>query len=105
MKAGVSAIARRHGLDSSQVYASRRDLGKQFEAEGLIPATRRLEAPVFVPAVIDAVDAADAAPTHRPRRRRRTRTAAVEWKIDGVSVMIGRDADASLMAAVSETLR
>jgi transposase len=102
---GVSAVARRHGLDPSQVYAWRRDLRKQFEAEGLIPATRRSEAPVFVPAVIDAVDAADPAPTRRPRRRRRTSTAAVELKIDGVAVKIGRDAEASLIAAVIEALR
>nr|WP_253185771.1 hypothetical protein [Novosphingobium sp. NDB2Meth1] len=58
-----------------------------------------------MPAVIDAVDAADPAPTRRSRRRRRTSTAAVELKIDGVAVKIGRDADASLIAAVIEALR
>jgi transposase len=31
---GVSAVARRHGLDPSQVYAWRRDLRKQLEAKG-----------------------------------------------------------------------
>ncbi len=102
---GVSAVARRHGLDPSQVYAWRRDLRKQFEAEGLIPATPRSEAPVFVPAVIDAVAAVDPAPTRRPRRRRRANTAAVELKIEGVAVKIGRDADASLIAAVIEALK
>lgn len=102
---GVSAVARRHGLDPSQVYAWRRDLRKQFEADGLIAATPRSEAPVFVPAVIDAVAAADPAPTRRPRRRRRANTAAVELEIDGVAVKIGRDADASVIAAVIEALR
>jgi transposase-like protein len=33
---GVSHVARRHGLDPSQLYAWRRDLRKQLEAEGVI---------------------------------------------------------------------
>jgi len=99
---GVSAVARRHGLDPSQVYAWRRDLRKQFEADGLALATARSEAPVFVPAVVDA---ADPPSTRRPRRRRRVNTAAVELKIDGVAVKIGRDADANLIAAVIEALK
>jgi transposase len=37
--------------------------------------------------------------------QRRTSTAAVELKIDGVAVKIGRDAEASLIAAVIEALR
>lgn len=102
---GVSAVARRHGLDPSQVYAWRRDLRKQFEADGRLPATPRSEAPVFVPAVIDAVAAVEPAPARRPRRRRRTSAAAVELKIDGVAVKIGHDADASLIAAVIEALK
>lgn len=102
---GVSAVARRRGLDQSQVYAWRRDLRKQFEADGRLPAAPRSEAPAFVPAVIDAVAAVEPTPTQRPRRRRRRSAAAVELKIDGVALKIGRDADASLIAAVIEALK
>ena len=37
---GVSAVARRHGLDPSQVYAWRRDLRKQLEAAGVVLSLR-----------------------------------------------------------------
>src|SRR5438067_4996482 len=80
---GVSAVARRHGLDPSQVYAWRRDLLKQLEAEGIPPPPTVLEAAAFVPAVIEPSAVPDPAPSRRPRRRRRRATgAAVELEID-----------------------
>jgi len=50
---GVSAVARRHGLDPSQVYAWRRDLRKRLEAEGVVLPLAEPEAVAFVPAVIE----------------------------------------------------
>ena len=102
---GVSAVARRHGLDPSQVYAWRRDLRKRLEAEGVILPSAEPEAVAFVPAVIDPSAVPDPAPTRRPRRRRRTAAAAVELEIDGVAVKIGRGADAGVIAAVIEALK
>src|SRR3990167_7286234 len=49
---GVSAVARRHGLDPSQVYAWRRDLRNRLENEGLVLPPER-DAAAFVPAVIE----------------------------------------------------
>lgn len=102
---GVSAVARRHGLDPSQVYAWRRDLRKRLEAEGVVLPLPEPEAVAFVPAVIEPSAVPDPAPTRRPRRRRRTAAAAVELEIDGVAVKIGRSADAGVISAVIEALR
>lgn len=102
---GVSAVARRHGLDPSQVYAWRRDLRKRLEAEGVVLPLAEPEAVAFVPAVIEPSAVPDPTPTRCPRRRRRTVAAAVELEIDGVAVKIGRGADAGLISAVIEALR
>lgn len=101
---GVSAVARRHGLDPSQVYAWRRDLRKQLEVTGVVlPATER-QVPAFVPAVMETGTVPDIAPTRHPRRRRVAR-AVVELEIDGVAVKIGRKADAGVIAAVIDALK
>jgi transposase len=105
---GVSAVARRHGLDPSQVYAWRRDLRKQLDAKGAILPSAVLEAAAFVPAVIEPSMEADPSPKRRPRRprrRRRLADAAVELEIDGVAVKIGRSADVGVIAAVIEALK
>lgn len=102
---GVSAVARRHGLDPSQIYAWRKDLHKQLAAAGVILPAMEPDAPQFVPAVIEPVAVADGPPVRRPRRRRRTAGAAVELEIDGVAVKIGRGADAGMIAAVIEALK
>lgn len=102
---GVSAVARRHGLDPSQVYAWRRDLRKRLEAEGVVLPLSEPEAVAFVPAVIEPSAVPDPAPTRRLRRRRRTAATAVELEIDGVAVKIGRGADAGVISAVIEALR
>jgi transposase len=102
---GVSAVARRHGLDPSQVYAWRRDLRKRLEAEGVVLPLTEPEVVAFVPAVIESSAVPDPAPTRRLRRRRRTATAAVELEIDGVAVKIGCGADAGVISAVIEALR
>lgn len=102
---GVSAVARRHGLDPSQVYAWRRDLRKQLEAEGMIVSPTELEVPSFVPAIVEPGLTVDPAPKRRPRRRRRATEAGVELEIDGVAVKIGRGADVGTITAVIDALR
>lgn len=102
---GVSAVARRHGLDPSQVYAWRRDLRKQLEAEGLMLASPEPEAFAFVPALIAPSSVSDPALPRRTRRRRRAKDAAVELVIDGVAVKIGRGADTDVITAVINALK
>ena len=102
---GVSAVARRHGLDPSQVYTWRRDLRKRLEAEGPVLPSAEPEVRAFVPAVVEPGTMPDPAPMRRARRRRRAKGAAVELEIDGVAVKIGHGADACTIAAVIEALR
>jgi transposase len=104
-RGGVSAVARRHGLDPSQIYGWRKDLRKQLEAKGLSILSAEPETAMFVPAVIGAVTSAEPAPRRRSQHRRRANQAAVELEIDGVAVKIGRDADAGIITAVIEALR
>lgn len=101
----VSAIARRHGIAPNQLFAWRRDLRKDFEARGMaLPSVP--SATSFVPAVVDPLAASGVAPASRRRRkRRRLNAGAVELEIDGVSVTIGRGADAEVIGAVIEALR
>lgn len=100
----VSSVARRHGIAPNQLFAWRRDLRKELEARGVA----LLSAPPtsFVPAVVDPLPASDVTPASRRRRkRRRLNAGAVELDIDGVSVTIGRGADAEVIGAVIEALR
>ena len=102
----VCAVARRHGLCSSQLFAWRRELRKQLADRGLSLPTGPAQAPSFVPAVIGPVPLSDlVATTRRPRRRRRSQPSAVELEIDGVAVRIARGADAHVIAAVIEALK
>lgn len=102
---GVSAVARRHGLDPSQVYAWRRDLRQRLEAGGVVLPLAGPETPAFVPAAIEPSATSDLVPARRARRRRRAKGAAVELEIDGVAVKISHGADAGMIAAVIEALK
>jgi len=103
----VCAVARKHGLASSQLFTWRRELRKQLADRGLaLPMASAGQAPSFVPAVIEPGPSGDRAPTARhPRRRRRSQPSAVELEIDGVAVKIARGADAGVIGAVIEALR
>jgi len=102
---GVGAVARRHGLDPSQVYAWRRDFRDRLEAEDVSLPSAGPQGAAFVPAVIDLGAPPDPAPVRRARKRRRSKASAVELEIDGVAVKIGRGADAGVIAAVIEALK
>jgi len=94
----VCDVARRNDICPSQLFTWRREL------------RRPVETPLFVPAVIEeaAVPAPVSAsrPVRRPRCARRSASAApIEVSIDGISVRIGRGADATLIAAVLDALK
>ncbi len=104
----VCDVARRNGICPSQLFTWRRQLRRPVGSA---------EAPMFVPAVLEEA----AVPTHvlsppapvsgsRPARRpRRVRhgagTVPIEVSMDGISVRIGRDADATLITAVLNALK
>lgn len=102
----VCAVARRHGLASSQLFTWRRELPKQLADQGLTLPAAPAQGPTFVPAVIEPAITSDrVAPTKRPRRLGRSQPSAVELEIDGTLVKIARGADAQLIAAVIEALK
>ena len=104
-RGSVSAVARRHGLDPSQIYVWRKDLLKQLEVKVLPHPAAEPEAAMFVPAMIEAEAPAKPAPRRRSHGRRHTKQAAVELEIDGVAVKIAQGADAIVIGAVIEALR
>ena len=95
----VSEVARRHGLTPQRVFTWRRQARQ--------PAASEAEGPKFVPAVV-----APAFPARPSRERSRERTrqgvrssGSIEVEIEGVSVRIGRGAEAKTVAAVLRALK
>ena len=104
----VCDLARRYDICPIQLFTWRRQL-----RQPVAPA----DTPLFVPAVLaEAAAPAHAVPlpapvsaprpARRPRRARRGAGAApIEVSMDGISVRIGRGADATLIAAVLDALK
>ena len=103
----VTAVARRHGLDPSQIYTWRKELVRRCEDQGLpVPAALKQEAPAFVPVMITPEVSPE--PSHAPRRsrrRRRAEAAQIELEIGGALVRIGSGADMDTITAVITALR
>jgi transposase len=94
----VSDVARRHGLRPQQVFTWRR----QARRAGL-PSTETI-ARKFVPAVVATAMASRPA-GKRQRQRPQQVAEGIEVEIAGVTVRIGRGADAKTIAAVLQALR
>jgi transposase len=97
----VSGVARRHGLSPQQLFGWRRQLRElqagPSEADGL----------QFVPAVVDV---ASSAPTARrqhkaPSCKAGPGTGTIEVEIDGVTIRVGRGADAETLMMVLRALK
>ena len=97
----VSAVARRHGLSPQQLFGWRRGL------QASQTALSHAEELQFIPAVLDVT------PSSRPIRRQRKMlrrqvepgAGLIEVEIDGVTVRVGRGADAKTVKAVLRTLK
>lgn len=96
----VCAVARRHGLSHSQLFAWRRQMRQKAQA-----ASMQIAEPMFVPAVIEQMPSARTPQPPKRRRARRLSATAIELAIDGVSVKIAQGADAGVIAAVINALR
>jgi len=97
----VCEVARRNDICPSQLFTWRRDLRQPVEP---------VETPLFVPAVIEEAPVPAPVSAVRPvrclhRPQRRTSAAPIEVSMDGISVRIGRGADATLIAAVLDALK
>src|SRR5476651_1048597 len=91
----VSGVARRHELSPQQLFGWRRQLRESqvgpSEADGL----------QFVPAVVDI---ASSASTVRGQRKAEPRAGTIEVEIDGVTIRVGRGADAKTLMTVLRAL-
>ncbi len=95
----VFAVARRHGLSPEQLFTRRRLLRKR-ERDAVEAA------PMFVPAIVDALKEPAAAKVRRARSPGKASTsAAIELEIDGATVRIASGADARTIAAVVQALK
>ena len=96
----VCSVARRHGLSPQQLFGWRRQARQPMVAGG------NVDARLFVPAVVEAPLAVPG----RKRKRKRMRPAGrssgiIEVEIDGVTVRVGRGAEAKTVAAVLRALK
>ena len=94
----VCAVAGRHGLSPQQLFGWRRQLREseagRSEADGLR----------FVPAVVDG--GSSAIPQRRgPRYRAEASAGTIEVEISGMTVRVGRGADAKILMAVLRALK
>jgi transposase len=96
----VCGVARRHGLTPSQLFAWRRGARRDLAAgEGLV-------SPLFVPAVVETPAAPTSQPpTPKPVRKSGNTTGIIEVEIDGVTVRVGRGAEAKTVTAVLRALK
>jgi len=103
----VSAVARRHALDPSQIYGWRKELVRRCKDHGVaVPVGLEQQDPAFVQAVIAPDDMPEPAPDPgRSRRRRRAEPAPIELEIGDALVRIGSGSDADTIAAVITALR
>jgi transposase len=95
----VSEVARRHGLAPQQLFTWRRQARQPAGADAAA------EMPQFVPAVVES-----ALPEAASGRRQRARpldlaSGIIEVEIEGVSVRVGRGADAETVAMVIRALK
>jgi transposase len=101
----ISDVARRHGMCPSQLFTWRRQLRRPVSTA---------EAPLFVPAIVEPEGVPVPLPvmtsTAKSQRRRKSArrgngAAPIEVSMDGISVRIGRGADATLIRAVLDALK
>jgi transposase len=97
----VSEVARRHGLSPQQLFGWRRQA-----RQPIVPGTDT-QVPQFVPAVIEAQVAERTVRRQRrgPTRRTDRTGGIIEVEIDGVTVRVGRGAEAKTVAAVLRALK
>jgi transposase len=96
----VSEIARRHGLSPQQLFGWRR------QARRPVAVSIDTAAPLFVPAVVET-PLPERASRHRARKppRQTDLSGIIEVEIDGVTVRVGRGAEAKTVVAVLRALK
>lgn len=95
----VCAVARRHGLSPQQLFGWRRELreaaAKHSEAQEL----------QFVPAVVDSMAPALGPRRKAPRCKPKPDVGIIEIEVEGVTIRVGRGADATMIATIVQVLK
>jgi transposase len=92
----VSEVARRHGVTPQQLFTWRREARRK---------AAEIEAPPFVPTIVEARTVATAAVGDLENETVAARAHVVELDIDGSSVWIWRRAEASMVTAIIGALK
>jgi transposase len=97
----VSEIARRHGLTPQQLFGWRRAARRSVDGGDDIGSPR------FVPAVVEQRKPQPVRKPRKPRRAGRSgdATGIIEIEIGGVTVRVGRGAEARTITAVIHALK
>jgi len=97
----VSEVARRHGLSPQQLFGWRRQA-----RQSIVPSTDT-QVPRFVPAVIEAElpEAAVRRRSRSPMRQADRSCGIIEIELEGVTVRVGRGANAKTVATVLRALK
>jgi transposase len=95
----VCSVARRHGLSPQQLFGWRRQARQPAAANG------HADTPQFVPAVVEAQVVERAIPGRKRTRPAGLSSGIIEVEIDGVTVRVGRGAEAKIVAAVLRALK
>ncbi len=95
----VCAVARRHGLSPQQLFGWRCQLREA--------AVGNSEEVKFVPAVVDVGASAPALGRERKARRCKSKpdVGMIEVDVEGVTIRVGRGADATMIAAIVQALK
>jgi transposase len=95
----VCAVARRHGLSPQQLFGWRCQLREA--------AAENSEEVKFVPAVVDVGASAPALGRERKARRCKSKpdVGMIEVDVEGVTIRVGRGADATMIAAIVQALK
>ena len=95
----VCSVARRHGLSPQQLFGWRRQARQPAAANG------NADTPHCVPAVVEAQVVERAIPGRKRTRPADRSSGIIEVEIDGVTVRVGRGAEAKTVAAVLRALK
>jgi transposase len=99
----VSEVARRHGISPQQLF------GWRSKVKAELSASRTIEAPAFVPAVVDlpVLETASAVPAWPPERAGAPTDApwAMEIAIGAVTVRVRGGTDTGLLSTVLKAFR
>ncbi len=97
----VCAVARRHGLSPQQLFGWRRQLRETAAGHSVAEDVQ------FVPAVVDVGAQSPALSRRRqaPRCKSKPDIGTIEVEVDGVTIRVGRGADANMIAAIVQALK